>query len=164
MPRYLKGAEAVSERTDSPIMAFTIKKRRRARDRWKNPQRVKDAGNQLHDLDLIPITSDERLPDMSHLIETVDDLNSQPFTHTAKIPKDCVPVACAMVVLCEDPKGRRGVMVSGSPSMEPFFLQDLITSGDKMLKNLIRHVNPPKEDVSAIVVPTPGEVSALKRG
>lgn len=135
---------------------YKIKRHTRARDRWKNPQRAKDAAERLGDADLIVtdgLDPKERIHGMSDLIETLEDAETKTFTHTAKIPKDCIAVGCAMVILCEDPTGRKGVMVSGSPSMEPFFLQDLITSGDKMLKNLIRYTNPPKQEVSHIILP-----------
>ncbi len=139
-------------------MAFTIKKRVRARDRWKNPQRAKDVANRLAEVD-------ERTEGMAENIVSLDDMDTKLYTHSAKIPKEAVPVGCVMIVLCEDPKtGRKGAMISGHPSMDYFFLQDLLDAGDKMLKNLIRYTNPEKQDLSGIVIPTPGEVSALKRG
>ena len=126
---------------------FTIKKRTRARDRWKNPQRAQDIANRLAETQI-----DLERTDMT-------------YTHTAKLPKDCEPIGCVMVVLAKDPvSGRTGAMISGAPSMDFFVMQDILDAGDKMLKNLIRHTNPPKQDLSHIVVPTPGEVSALKRG
>lgn len=142
-------------------MAFTIKKRPRARDRWKNPQRAKDIANRLAETDV----DSERTHGMAENIVSLDEMDTKVYSHSAKIPKDAVPVGCVMIVLCEDPKtGRKGAMISGHPSMDYFFLQDLLDAGDKMLKNLIRYTNPEKQDLSSIVLPTPGEVSALKRG
>lgn len=139
-------------------MAFTIKKRLRARDRWKNPQRTQELANRLAEVE-------ERTDGMAENIVSLDEMDTKVYSHSAKIPKDAVPVGCVMIVLCEDPKtGRKGAMISGHPSMDYFFLQDLLDAGDKMLKNLIRYTNPEKQDLSSIVLPTPGEVSALKRG
>ena len=142
-------------------MAFTIKRHTRARDRWKNPQRANDIANRLAEtqIDL------ERTPQMAEHIVSLEDMETQTYTHTAKLPKDCEPIGCVMVVLAKDPvSGRTGAMISGAPSMDFFVMQDILDAGDKMLKTLIRHTNPPKQDLSHIVVPTPGEVSALKRG
>lgn len=142
-------------------MAFTIKKRRRARDRWKNPQRVKDIASRLAETHI----DIERTDGMAENIVSLDDMETQTYTHTAKLPKEAEPIGCVMIVLAQDPKtGRTGAMISGAPSMDYFVMQDILDAGDKMLKNLIRHTNPPKQDLSHIVVPTPGEVSALKRG
>lgn len=142
-------------------MAFTIKKRPRSRDRWKNPQRAKDAANQFSELD---VQLQERT-DMPEHIVSLDDMETQEFSHTAKLPKGVEVIGCAMVVLGQDPKtGKTGAMVSGAPTMDLYFLQDVLDAGDKALKNLIRCTKPEKQDLSHIVVPTPGEVSALKRG
>lgn len=142
-------------------MAFTIKKRLRARDRWKNPQRAQDVANRLAETQ---IDLEKENPMGEHIV-SLDDMETQTYTHTAKLPKDCEPIGCVMIVLAKDPKtGRTGAMISGHPSMDYFVLQDIVDAGDKMLKNLIRFTNPEKQDLSHIVVPTPGEVSALKRG
>lgn len=94
---------------------------------------------------------------MSEIV-SLADMDTQPFSHETRLPKGVEVQACVMVVLAKDPKtGRSGALISGHPSMDYFFLQDLLSAGDTAIKNLIRHTNPPKQDLSHIIVP--GEAS-----
>lgn len=127
-------------------MNFRIKKRRPSRLR-NVPKLAEEAAERMTDFSL---TQEAQV---SKPIVSLDEMATKEFSHTAKLPEEAEPIGCVMVVLAKDKQGRVGAMVSGWPTMDYFALQDMMDAGDKMLKNLIRYTNPPKQDLSNIIIP-----------